>query len=174
MMLYAVGLGYPTVITRRLELDGVKVLEKQNPQREYMQYRWWGFILPSNEEVLSIGVPARGRAQDNAFRGQFTPGGDYLVLAASYNGRRPPKLFVTDEPDHEPLGAGGVKLVWQYGDGHGMEYAAVMRLTQPEALVKISVTGHHDHSWQRFVVKVGGGKITVIERDGPWTPPERI
>jgi hypothetical protein len=138
---------------------------------KYLGNDWSYLVIPEVAgRLLSVQVPSRATARDASFHGQFGDG-VYAVLLARYNGRRSPTLFLTDEADHEPIGTGGAKCVWQYGDGHGMKFGALLRL-DPVAQVKLSVTGHHDHGWARHIFKFQDGVVSRIPRNGGWkTPP---
>ena len=139
---------------------------------EQIRWRDYGrFAIPS-EGVLSVSVPSRARAASLAsVAGRLDPAKDYLLILWGYNGRRTPTVFTTDPPDHEPLGLGGVeKVIWQYADSHGMCLGWLGRIKLPTR-VKMSITGHHDHSWQRFVVEVDERGVTLTERDHPWVVP---
>lgn len=140
---------------------------------EPIKYQNYGkFVLPS-EGLLSVSVPSRARAASLAsVAGQLDPTKDYLLILWGYNGRRTPTVYTTDPPDHEPLGLGGVeKVIWEYADGHGMRLGWLARISLPTK-IKMSITGHHDHFWQRFVVEVDGHRGGVVtERDHPWAVP---
>lgn len=141
-------------------LDSVKV------QNQHIEAKAEAFAVPS-EGILTVNLPSRASAANSEFFGKMDPGKDYLLLLASYNGRRPPKLFVADPEDHDPQGLGGAELIWEYGDGHGMRWGAVMRIQQP-AKVKLSVTGHHDHGWSRYLVEVVNNEIKMSSYPYTW------
>jgi len=100
-------------------------------------------IFPENiieGEFIQFDIPCRATARRYAWKEfRLRPGEIYVLLYEDYNAHAAPSIKKIE----------GAEKVYEYGDAHGMRWAALLRLTADRWLVDYDVPGHHGHYWHR-------------------------
>ncbi|MBW6441489.1 cold shock domain-containing protein [Patescibacteria group bacterium] len=87
-------------------------------------------------DYVKFELPSRARMSSLA-KGVFklTPGETYIVMHISYNAMS--SVFIDK--------AEGLEKIFEYGDGHGMKWAALFKVTDNDWVLDFSVPNHHGH-----------------------------
>jgi hypothetical protein len=105
---------------------------------------------------IEFNLPSKARWAEAAHRVFKLTGPLYVVLYETYNARARPSIKRTE----------GCEVVFEYGDEHGMRWAALLKVSGARWLVDYDVPGHHRHYWikKRLVGDDKGFKDASPER----------